>query len=63
MKESYDRIAIVYIPDEEIHGTVEKFGAFASLVKYQKDGIEYEELLENEYFITVDEIVFHHIEE
>lgn len=63
MKESYDRIAIVYIPHENVHGTVEKFGAFASIVHYQKDGIDHEELLENEEFITVDEIVFHHIEE
>ena len=31
--------------------------------KYQKDGIEYEETLENEEFSVMNEIVFDHIEE
>ena len=38
-------------------------GAFASVVKYTKDGIDYEELIENDEFAIVDEIVFHHVEE
>ena len=38
-------------------------GAFASLVKYNKDGLEYEELFENEEFTVLNEIVFKHIEE
>ena len=46
-----------------MHGTVEKLGAFASNVKYTKDEIEHEELLGNEEFIIMDEIVFTHIEE
>lgn len=63
MREYYDRVSIVYIHAEQTHGSVESLGAFASLVKYQKDGIEYNELMENEDFTVVDEIVFTHVEE
>ncbi len=63
MKEYYDRVLIVYIPEDNMYGSVEKLGAFASNVKYTKDGIEYEELLGNEEFIIMDEIVFTHVEE
>jgi len=48
---------------EKVYGTVEQLGAFASMVKYQKDGTDYEVLLENDEFAIVDEIVFHHVEE
>lgn len=63
MKEYYDRVVVVYISEENVFGTVDKLGAFASTVKYQKDGEDYEVLLENEDFVIVDEIVFEHIEE
>ena len=64
MKESYDRVVIVYIHDEGVHGTVDKMGAFASVVKYTtKDGIDHEETLDNDDFSIVDEIVFQHFEE
>lgn len=63
MKEYYEIINIVYIHDEHTYGTVEKLGAFASEVKYKKDGIDYEVILENSDFSIVDEIVFHHVEE
>jgi hypothetical protein len=53
----------VYIHEEKVYGTVDQLGAFASLVKYKKDGIEQEVLLENDEFAIVDEIVFHHVEE
>jgi hypothetical protein len=63
VKEFYDRILIVYIPEDNVYGTVEKLGAFASNVKYKKNEIEREELLGNEEFIIMDEIVFTHAEE
>ena len=63
MKEYYDRVVVVYIYDESVFGTIDKLGAFASTVRYKKDEIEYEALLENEDFVIVDEIVFEHIEE
>ena len=63
MKEYYDRVLIVYIPEDNMYGSVEKLGAFASNVRYTKDGADYEELLGNEEFIIMDEIVFTHVEE
>lgn len=63
MKEYYDVINVVYIHDERAFGSVEQLGAFASVVKYTKNGEEREELLENSEFAIVDEIVFHHVEE
>jgi hypothetical protein len=63
VKENYEVVNIVYIHSENVYGTIEHLGAFASLVKYTKDDVEYEELLENDEFAIVDEIVFEHIEE
>lgn len=63
MKEYYDRVVVVFLNDEGIFGTIDKLGAFASTVRYKKDDIEYEVILENEDFVIVDEIVFEHIEE
>jgi hypothetical protein len=63
VKEYYDRVTIVYIHDENVYGTVEKMGAFASQVKYQKDDIDYMVLIENDEFAIVEEIVFQHFEE
>lgn len=63
MKEYYDRVAIVVIYDENCYGTVEKLGVYASVVKYMKDGIEVEEVMDNADFAIIDEIVFEHVEE
>ena len=63
MKEYYDVIHIVFIHSEQCYGAVEKLGAFASMVKYTKEGQEYEELVENEDFTIVEEIVHVHTEE
>jgi len=63
VKEYYDTTHIVFIHSEQCHGTVEKLGAWASIVKYNKDGIEHNELMENEEFSIIDEIVFTHVEE
>lgn len=63
MKEYYDTTHIVFIHSEQKYGTVEKLGAWASIVNYNKDGIDYNDLMENDEFTIVDEIVFRHIEE
>lgn len=63
VREYFEVINIVYIYSEEVHGTVESLGAYASVVKYKKDGFEYEELLDNEDFVIMDEIVIQHFEE
>jgi len=59
----YDRVIIVYIHEEGLFGTAEQLGAFASVIKYNKNGFELEELIENDEFAIMDEIVFEHIEE
>lgn len=63
VKEYYDRVLIVFMSDLGLYGSTESLGAFASVIKYTKDGIEHEELLGNEEFIIMDEIVFTHVEE
>lgn len=63
MKEYYDRVVIVFIHEYGVYGAVEKLGAFASLVKYTKNGEEHEEMMDNEDFSIMDEIVFEHVEE
>lgn len=61
--EYYDTIHIVYLIEKEIYGTVDTLGAFASTVKYTVDGQEYEEVIENDEFMIMDEITFLHVEE
>lgn len=63
MKEYYDRVAIAFITSLQQYGTVEKLGAYASMVKYRQGKEEIQELMDNEDFIIVDEIVFEHVEE
>ncbi len=63
MKEYYDVVHIVYIHSEKCYGSVEKLGAYASMVRYKKNDEEREELMENEDFTIMEEIIFKHIEE
>lgn len=63
MREYSDVIYIVWMHDEQIYGMLEKLGAYASMVKYTIDGNEVEELIENDNFTIVDEIVHQHVEE
>lgn len=63
MREYYEVIKIVFIHSERLYGSVENLGLYASKVKYQKDGIEIEEVLENDEFTVMDEIIFEHVEE
>jgi hypothetical protein len=63
VKNYYDRIPIAYIFDEKTTGTVDLLGAYASTIRYIKDGKEVSEILNNEDFVILDEIVFEHFEE
>lgn len=63
MKRYYDVVNIVFLHSERVYGTTEKMGLYASKIKYQKDGVEYEEVFDNEDFTVMDEIIFEHIEE
>ena len=58
-----DRFQFVYIFDEIVIGEIVKEGLYASVVKYSKDGIEYEILMDNEEFTVIQEVGFEHIEE
>jgi hypothetical protein len=58
-----DRIQIVWLHEEQCHGSIIKEGAYFSLVRYQKDGMDYEVFVDNGDFSVIDEIGFEHIEE
>lgn len=47
---------LVYIPDEDCYGITKSMGAFASLVKYNKDGLDYEVMILNEELMFLDDI-------
>jgi hypothetical protein len=63
VKEYYEVVNVVFIHSEQLYGTVESLGAYASVVKYTIDDVEYEELIENEEFTVLKEIVFQHLED
>ena len=56
-------ITYVYMPDEGIYGTILRQGAWASLIQYYENGIEYNIEVANDEYIVVDEIGIGYIEE
>ena len=50
-----DKLVDVFIYSEKIYGTIKSMGAFASMVSYELDGVQYEELLENDDFKIIGE--------
>jgi len=50
-----DQLIDVYIYSEKVYGTIKYMGAFASMVTYEIEGVQYEELLENDDFMIVGE--------
>ena len=58
MREYYDRIAIAYIHDLHIYGTVEKLGVYASVVKYKLEDKEIEESCERMCGFTRLQLIF-----
>jgi len=63
VKKYYDLVHIVFIHSERAYGSCESLGLYASKIKYIKDGAEVEEMIDNEDFTVMDEIVFEHVEE
>lgn len=63
VKEYYEVVNVVFIHSEQLYGTVESLGAYASLVRYTVDDVDYEELIENDEFTVMKEIVFQHLED
>ena len=61
--ENSEVINIVYLYTEGVYGMVDNLGLYASEVSYVKDGIDHLELVDNEDFIVMNEIVLKHIEE
>jgi len=49
-------IEYVYLPEEEVYGTIIRYGAWSSLIEYYDGGIKYTIEIPNEEFIEVDEI-------
>ena len=56
-KESHEEtITYVYVPDDNVYGTIVSQGAWASLIQYYDDGIEYRIEIPNDEFVIIDEI-------
>jgi nucleoside-triphosphatase THEP1 len=51
-----EEIIQIYIPEENVMGSVISLGAHASIVQYHKDGISYQIEMLNEDLIIIDEI-------
>jgi hypothetical protein len=49
-------IEYVFIPDENVYGTIVRYGAWSSLIEYFEGGIGYRIEVPNDEYITVDEI-------
>ena len=63
MKEYYDKTIIVFLHEERVYGEIESLGLYASKVKFSKNGQDYEELIENDEFTIMDELLISHVEE
>lgn len=61
-KEWNEQIAIVFLRDQQIFGEVLRFGAHASLIKYEFDGEELVEWIENDDFVVWENIILKHEE-
>jgi hypothetical protein len=56
-------VEYVYLPDENVYGTIIRYGAWASLIEYYEMGVKYTIEVPNEDFIEVDEIGVGYLEE
>jgi hypothetical protein len=56
-------VTLCYIVDEDCLGAVIQSGAHFSVVKYQRDGIEFEESFANDDLIFYDQINIEYEEE
>jgi len=62
VKEYYEVIRIAFIHSKQLYGTIEKIGDYESMIRYKKDDVEHEEMIDNEDFSVFEEIMFTHIE-
>jgi hypothetical protein len=45
---------IVFLQDEQVYAIVLSYGTYVSRVKYTKDGVSYEVIVENEDIVDLD---------
>lgn len=45
---------IVYLQDEQVFGIIVSYGAYVSRVRYTKDGVSYDVIVENEDIMDGD---------
>jgi hypothetical protein len=58
-----DSITYVYLPYEDVYGTVKSHGAWVSLIEYFEGGVQYLVEMPNDEFNVVDEIGIGYIDE
>lgn len=63
MSGNEEMIEYVYVPYENIYGTIVRYGAWSSLIEYFEGGIGYMIEIPNDEYITVDEIGVGYYEE
>jgi hypothetical protein len=56
-------VAYVYIPDEDIYGTLIAQNSYYSIVEYFDNGVGYRIEIDNEDFIIVDEFGLNYVDE
>lgn len=49
-------ITYVYVPDENIYGTIISYGVWSSMIEYFDGGFKHIEEFQNDEFIIIDEI-------
>ena len=54
---------IVYLPDDDIYGTIIKRGAFSSTVEYYDMGVKYTVEMPNDEFVEVDDEGIEYLDE
>lgn len=62
-KESSEKYQIVWLHEEQVYGVIIQELVYFALIKYSKDGIEYQSYFEDGDYTVLDEIGFMHIEE
>jgi hypothetical protein len=55
-KNEEEFVEYVYIPDENVYGTIVRYGAYSSLIEYFEGGIGYTIEVPNDEFDVVDQI-------
>lgn len=56
-------VETVYLPDDDIYGTIIKRGAFASTIEYYDMGIKYTIEIPNDEFVFVEDEGLEYIDE